>query len=110
MRLINKKNNQEIVGEISKADAIFKRVRGLIMEKTPRALYLETRWGIHTFGVRFPLDVVILDSGWKVKKIISGLKPNRVFFWSPEYFRVLELPAGVIRDFNISLNDILIIE
>lgn len=110
MKLINKKNNQEIVGEIFKADAIFKRVRGLIGEKSPKALYLETRWGIHTFGVKFPLDVVILDSNWQVKKIISGLNPNGVFFWNPAYFRVLELPAGIIKDFNVSLGDYLVIE
>ncbi len=109
MKLVNLNSNQEIVEDINKADTVTKKVKGLIGDKNPKALYFETRWGIHTFGVKFPLDIIILDSEWKVKKIFENLKPYRIFFWNPTYFRVLELPQGTLEKSKISLDDVLAI-
>ncbi len=110
MRLINLNGNQEIVKEIHKADTITKKINGLIGKNNPQALYLETRWGIHTFGVKFPLDIIILDSKWRVKKIHESLKPMKIFFWNPIYFRVLELPQDTLKNSKVSLDDVLIIQ
>lgn len=76
---------------------------GLIGAKTPYGLFLKTRFGIHTFGVKFPIDVVILDSKQYAVRIKESLPPNHIFFWPPKWQNVLELPAGTIASYHIRI-------
>ncbi len=49
---------------------------------------------VHTFGMRYPVDVVFLDGSHRVVRVAGSLKPWRL---SPVVWRaraVLELPAG----------------
>lgn len=51
---------------------------------------------IHTFFMRFPLDIVFLDKNFKVVKIIHNMKPWRM---TGVYFRAhhaLEMKAGTL--------------
>lgn len=66
-------------------------------KKKAETVYLETRWGIHTFFMKYPIDVFVLDDKDKVVKVKRNLKPWRVFFWNPRYYRVLETPVGKIK-------------
>lgn len=79
-------------------------IRGLIGKRNPEALLLKTRFGIHTYGVKFPIDVLILDNENKVTVIKKNLKPNRIFLWNPKYEKVIELPAGTIEKEKIAIN------
>ncbi|CAN5192436.1 hypothetical protein BH11PAT1_BH11PAT1_4650 [soil metagenome] len=80
----------------------FEKVKGLIGEKKPQNLLLRTRWGIHTIGLKFPIDIVILDKEQIVAVLKEALKPNNIFLWNPKYGIVLELPAGTIKKEKIS--------
>lgn len=77
---------------------------GLIGAKKISPVYFTTRWGIHTFGMPSPIDVVILDDTNQVVAI-KKLSPNKIFFWNLKYSRVLELPAGEIEKKGIRLGD-----
>jgi len=81
---------------IKKAITTREKIVGLIGEKHIYPLWLETRFGIHTFGVRFPLDIVILNEKFEVVALCEGIRPNRIFLWNPTYKHVLELPEGTI--------------
>lgn len=74
---------------------------GLIGKEKAYPVRLETHFGIHTFGLRFSLDVLILDSQEKVAVVKESLSPNRIFLWNPRYKIVLELPVGTIKKYNI---------
>jgi uncharacterized membrane protein (UPF0127 family) len=78
---------------------------GLIGANPVYPVYFTTRWGIHTFGVLSPIDVLILDTNDCVVAIRQKMKPNRLFFWNPKYDRVVELPLGVIEKMKIILGD-----
>ena len=78
---------------------------GLIGKKNPHAIFFKTRFGIHTFGMQFPIDVLILDSKNNVVKCKENFKPNRLFLWNPKYNGVLELPEGTIKTKKIKIND-----
>jgi len=67
-------------------------LRGNMFSKKIENIYFETRFGVHTFFVKKPLLVLILDKDSIVrrKKI---LKPWRILFWPFKYKRVVELPA-----------------
>ena len=72
------------------------KVKGLMFEKKVSSVYLETRFGIHTIFVKFPIDVLVMDEKYIVRALAKNLKPWRIFLWDPKYFRVLELPSDFI--------------
>ena len=76
---------------------------GLINHIKPEPVMLLTRFGIHTFGLSFPIDVVILDKGGIAVKLKKNLKPNNVLFWPVKYNKVLELPSGLIKKYRIKI-------
>lgn len=88
---------------VTKADTLWKASKGLIGYTHPIALFFKTRFGIHTFGLRFPIDVLILDTKNCVVICKKNLRPNRVFFWHPKWNRVVELPAGIIATRHITI-------
>ena len=74
---------------------------GLIGQSIPKPVFFKTRFGIHTFGVRFPIDVIILNRENRVVGFKKNLKPNRLWWWNPIHNRVIELPEGTIERKNI---------
>lgn len=77
-----------------KVSSWLKKMRGLICEKKPASLFFITRFGIHTFGMRFPIDIIIMDEDHRVVKIGKHIRPGNLYFWNPKYRFVLELPDG----------------
>ena len=51
---------------------------------------------VHTFGMRFPIDLVYLDRKKKIKKLKSEVPPGRLSACLLAH-SVLELPPGTIR-------------
>lgn len=100
MKIINKTKNTFLAGEVALADTPFKRIKGLLGRKEFRhgqALIIKPCNSIHTFFMRFSIDVLFLDNDNKVVATISCLKPFR---FSPIYFNAnltVELPAGTIE-------------
>ena len=92
---------------VKKANNIKEKIIGLIGKDKPQALMLKTRFGIHTFGLKFPIDVVILDKKNKVVKLKKSLKPNNIFLWNPMYDKILELPEGTIEKKGIKTYNML---
>lgn len=74
------------------------KIVGLIGKDRPENLLIKTRFGIHTFGVKFPIDVVVINKQNKIVTIKQNLKPNRIFFWNPIFNKVLELPFGTVKN------------
>lgn len=85
------------------------QIVGLLDRNTKEPLLLKTRFGIHTFGMKFPIDVIILNKSYKVMDLRQNLKPNRIFVWNPRYFIVLELPGGTIKKNHIWRNDVILV-
>ncbi|OGH02429.1 MAG: hypothetical protein A2798_02100 [Candidatus Levybacteria bacterium RIFCSPHIGHO2_01_FULL_37_17] len=72
-----------------------------------KAILFETRFGIHTFFVATPIDVIILDTTGKVVKIKKDLPPNRLFLWNPKFSYIIEAPSGTIRKLDLKIGNIL---
>lgn len=83
----------------------WKKVIGLIGQRSPETIFFRTRYGIHTFGVKFPIDVLILNSNMQVEVLKKNLKQNKIFLWNPRFDLVLELPNGYIREKKIEKGD-----
>lgn len=83
----------QIIKKTKQAKSIKDYTFGLLLEENRNGLLIKTRFGIHTFFMKFPIDVYVLDKNLKVVKVKKNLKPNRMFFWNPKYNMVVELPA-----------------
>ena len=60
---------------------------------------------IHTFFMRFPIDVVFLDRDFIVKKTVKGLRPFRPVVSCRHAQGVLELPERTIDRAQIQIGD-----
>lgn len=85
------------------AKNVIERMTGLIGKHQAHGLVINTRFGIHTFGLKFPIDVLILDNEGHVRALKKELKPHSVYFWNPMHSIVLELPNGTIEENSIHL-------
>lgn len=90
---------------VRKAKNLSEKVMGLIGKNKPISFMIRTRFGIHTFGLKFPIDVLILGKKNKVVSLKENLMPKRIFLWNPMYDKVLELPLGTILKKKIKIND-----
>lgn len=74
---------------------------GLLRKPKGITLLLKTRFGIHTFGMKYPIDAVVLDDKNIIQVIKKNLRPNQIFLWNPSWNTVLELPEGFISENRI---------
>ena len=60
--------------------------------------------GIHTFGMRFPIDVVAVTRDGTVVKTRANVRPNRIVMaWSA--FAIIELRANSLRASDLIVGD-----
>ena len=62
------------------ADTFVRRLRGLLGRRELPAgegIVLRPEWSVHTFFMRFVIDVVFVDVDQVVCKVVSNLKPWR---------------------------------
>ena len=90
-------------------NGFLKKGLGLI-GKNPGTVIFSTRFGIHTFGMKYPVDILILDKNLKVVGLKEKLKPNRIFLWNPLHKTVIELEEGKINKSKTEINDTLLLE
>jgi uncharacterized protein len=82
--------------EIVAARSFRARLLGLALRRRAppgRALLLPRCRSVHTFGMRFPLDLVWLDREGRVIAVEESVPPNRIRS-RPDAAAVLELAAG----------------
>jgi len=94
------------------ADTALTRMRGLLGRRgLPRGhgLFIEPTWSVHTWFMRFPIDVVFLDHDLTVLKLRTHMRPWR----AAARFRarsVLELASGECDRLRLEVGDRLAFE
>ncbi|MCK4519733.1 MAG: DUF192 domain-containing protein [Candidatus Omnitrophica bacterium] len=107
--LFNKSKGLFLASEALVADDFFLRLKGLMFRKTiaaEAALIFYRTSSIHTFFMRFPLDIVFLNKKMQVVRFYEALKPGRVVFCLFAYL-VIELPPHKTSRKNLEIGDIL---
>jgi uncharacterized protein len=89
------------------ADTLWRRMRGLLGRRelnTGEGIVLRPSWSIHTFFMRFAIDVVFVDADQVVRKVVGSLKP-----WRTATCRgardVVELRAGECERLGLAAGD-----
>lgn len=72
-------------------------------------LLIYPEWSIHTFFMRFPIDVLFLDTQNQIVGMRENMPPNRPYagFWGAKY--VIELPSGLIQATATAVGDQLLL-
>jgi uncharacterized membrane protein (UPF0127 family) len=97
MKATNSRDGKVVASCVTKADTTASRVKGLLgREKMSpsEALWIIPCSNIHTFFMRFPIDVLFLDERLKVLRVIENLKPWRISPWVWKAQSVLEMGGG----------------
>lgn len=103
-------SNKSISNEIIEAKTLKDNAIGLISKNSKQGIFIKTRFGIHTFGMKREIDVLVLSSNHQIVKIKSKLGVNRIFTWNPKYKLVLELPKGLVEENDLKVGDKLTIK
>lgn len=67
------------------------------------ALVFPSCHSIHTFGMRFPIDVLFVDRAWRVVALRESLRPGRMVWPVWNAWGVVELPSGVLRQCGVAV-------
>ncbi|OGX06368.1 MAG: hypothetical protein A3G87_01855 [Omnitrophica bacterium RIFCSPLOWO2_12_FULL_50_11] len=113
MTVLNTTRNSIVVERLKIARNLSERLRGLIGSPPlgeREGLLIPYCKGIHTIGMRYPLDVIYLDRDGKVLKLIEPLPPNSIGHIVLTSNSVLELPVGAIRWSSTRIGDALFIQ
>lgn len=108
MKLIDRTKGTELASRMRKANNYFERMKGLLGTKhldSGEGLWIPRCQGIHTFGMRFAIDVIFLDSAQKIVQLNEKLEPNRIGPVTFQADSVVELPAGSIESLGVHIGD-----
>ena len=103
---VNPMNTEELT--VYRARTFFERLRGLLGRNVltaSEALHIEPCRDVHSFGMRYPLDIVFLNDTGKVVSI-GRLKPNS-WMKCKRAKSVLELRAGSAERYGLQVGDYL---
>jgi uncharacterized membrane protein (UPF0127 family) len=106
----NRTRTTYLATELMIARTHWTRFRGLMATDASRfrrgqGLWISPSHGVHTFAMRFPIDVVYLDREHIVVHVEEELKPWRLAAVRIQATSVLELPMGMIRESKTALGD-----
>ena len=103
--------SQKILGtQIRCAQSFRDRLIGLLSTKElphNKGLWITPCRSIHTFFMKFSIDVLFLSDQMEVIKMHSNMKPFRITPCYSKAKTVLELPSGTIHSSQTQLGDIL---
>src|SRR5689334_13383506 len=94
------------------ADTSEKRRTGLLKRERLEAgegLWITPCESVHTFFMKFPIDLVYLDKDKKVRKVRKAVPAWRLSACLTAH-SILELPAGTIEETGTRTGDVLEIE
>jgi uncharacterized membrane protein (UPF0127 family) len=89
------------------------RAIGLLLRKTlpqGEGLWIVPSRGVHTCGMRYPIDVIALDGRGRVVDLVPEMKPWRIRLPRKGCLGVLELPSGTIEASRTRLGDAIVFE
>jgi uncharacterized protein len=107
MLLVNARSDETIASDVELALTRSQRRQGLLGRKTfepSAALVISPCWSIHTAFMRFAIDVLFIDPGGRVMRVVRNMPPWRIAV-APRAHAVIELPAGSLDGQDLKVGD-----
>ena len=113
VRVVNATRGRVLAERCEVAHSFLARGRGLMGRAELEAgagMLIEPCSSVHSFFMRFPIDVVFADRAHKVVGLAPAMPPNRPYAgaWRARY--VVELPVGTLAATETEVGDVLRIE
>ncbi len=108
MKLLDARTNQTLVPRLEVAKSAWACMRGLLGRENLDAdegLWITQRGSIHTFFMKFPIDVVFVDRELTVTKTVAQVEPGRFVWRGWKSYSVIELQAGFLERHPIRVGD-----
>ena len=100
MIVLNATRGTTLAPRVATADDERSRMKGLLGRDSlavEEGLWIVPCPMIHTFFMKFPIDVLFLDRYLVVRRVLENLKPWRMSPWVFSAHSCLELKGGVMR-------------
>jgi uncharacterized membrane protein (UPF0127 family) len=107
LRLSNRRTGDLIADQVAVADNPWTRMKGLLGKQDMQqghALLIRPCSSVHTFFMRFNLDVMFLDRQHRVLKVVKDLKAFRLAGARGSHI-VVEFTGGALADLEILPGD-----
>ncbi len=113
MQLLNKSTGQTLIPQLLLADTRATRNKGLLgrsdLAPTEALLIKRCRW-VHTFFMRFAIDLIYVNREMKVRKTVSNMRPYRLGLPVLSACDVIELKAGFLERHPVKIGDELYVD
>lgn len=109
LRVMNMTRQTELATSLEAAKSSARRTKGLLGRRglaPGEGLWIVPCEAVHTFGMKFPIDLVYLDRKHRVKKVRSNVPPWRLSACLVAH-SIIELPAGTIHATQTQTGDLL---
>lgn len=106
------RNNLELFSEVKVADRFISRLVGLLRTtglSENQGLLLKKCNQVHTFGMKFPIDVIFLSKDGDILHIEPEMESGKVSPHIKKAYWVLEVKSGSCQQFELAINQHLII-
>ncbi len=100
-RAINRTRGTVLGSRVRTATSFLRRLKGLLGTRDLRkdeGLWIVPCSSIHSFGMRYPIDVCFLDRDGNVVGVFPDLSPNRMIRPVSRAAGALELPPGTLAE------------
>jgi uncharacterized membrane protein (UPF0127 family) len=106
----NRTRQAYLATQLCVAGTHWTRFRGLMATdaadfRAGQGLWIIPSHGVHTFAMRFPIDVIYLDGSKVIVHLLKQLKPWRVAPLRMQAASVLELPENTLEETGTLLGD-----
>jgi hypothetical protein len=113
VRVVNRTKGTLVAERADVAATFFTRLRGLLGRSSldqGSGLVLRPTNSIHSFFMKFPIDVLFLDRSARVLHVMGDMRPNRISPLVRHAHTVVELPVGAIAASRTATGDQLRLE
>lgn len=97
-----------LAAQIFVADSLLTRTKGLLGETslpTQSALWIFDCNSVHTFFMKFPIDIIFVNSDLQIRKIYRNVGPWRMTLPNFSFDSVFELPGGSLTEGSAQVGD-----
>ncbi len=94
--------------QAKQADTMAAKMIGLLKHRSlpaGEALIIPGCRSIHTWGMRFPIDVIFVDRAWQVVALERRIGPCRLIGPAWRAWAAVEVTAGTIEQTGVRLGD-----
>jgi uncharacterized protein len=108
MRIRNERDGSLLADNVEVARSLARRLVGLIGRRelpSGSALVIPKCRQVHTFFMRFPIDVVFVDAQNRILSVAANVKPYSITQYCKGAVNAIELPARTASEYRLKPGD-----